>query len=104
MKMKKNKFKIAIWTLITVCVCLISFCGVYVRESNTMNNVIKEYKLSKEFTGYRQIVFEVSDALEVTDADGKLVGNTDKYDDSTISSNSYKKTDVKVNKDESLTK
>lgn len=102
--MKGNKLKIAIWTLLIISICLISFVGIYVQKSSKMENVVKEYKLSKDFTGYRQVVFEVSDALEVTDADGKLIGNTDQYDDSAVESNSYKKTDVKVNKEENLNK
>ena len=102
--MKGNKLKITIWTLLIVSVCLISFVGIYVEKSNKMQNIVKNYKLSKDLTGYRQIIFEVSDALEVTDADGKVIGNTDQYDDSAIKSNSYKKTEVKVNKDESLNK
>ena len=97
--MKGNKLKIIICTLVIICICLVSFVGIYVQKSNGMENVVKDYKFSKDFTGYRQVVFEVSDALEVTDADGKLVGNTDQYDDSAIESNSYKKTDVKVNKE-----
>ena len=102
--MKGNKLKIAIWTLLIISICLISFVGIYVQKSSKMENVVKEYKLSKDFTGYRQVVFEVSDALEVTDADGKLIGNTDQYDDSAVESKSYKKTDVKVNKEENLNK
>lgn len=102
--MKENKLKIIIWTLVIISICLISFVGIYIKKYNNMENVVKDYKLSKDFTGYRQVIFEVSDALEVTDADGKLIGNTDQYDDSAIKSNSYKKTDVKVNKEESLNK
>lgn len=102
--MKGNKLKITIWTLVIISICLVSFVGIYVQKSNKMENVVKDYKFSKDFTGYRQVIFEVSDALEVTDADGKLIGNTDQYDDSAIESNSYKKTDVKVNKEESLNK
>lgn len=102
--MKGNKLKIIICTLVIISICLVSFVGIYVQKSNRMENVVKDYKFSKDFTGYRQVVLEVSDALEVTDADGKLIGNTDQYDDSAIESNSYKKTDVKVNKEESLNK
>ena len=68
-----------------------------------MENTVKEYALSKDLKGYRELVFTVSDAEQVLDSDGKVVGSTDDYSEETIESNSYTKTDTKVNNEEDLT-
>ena len=58
--MKGNKLKIIICTLVIISICLASFVGIYIQKSNRMENVVKDYKFSKDFTGYRQVVLEVS--------------------------------------------
>lgn len=100
--MKEKKLKLLTKILAIVIICLISFFGVYVQKGNTMQNVIKEFQYSKDLYGYREFIFELSDAFEVLDSDGKVVGNTDTYSDSDIESNSYTKTENKVNPDEKL--
>ena len=69
-----------------------------------MENQVKDYDLSKDLKGYRELVFKVSDATEVLDSNGKVVGNTDEYGDSSIETNSYKKSENKINASEDLTK
>ena len=98
--MKKLKLITKILAIITLA--LVAFIGIYIQKNGKMTNIIKDYELSKDLKGYRQVVFEVSDALEVLDSKGNVVGNTDDYDDDTISSKSYKKGKEKVNKQENL--
>lgn len=102
--MKKSKIKLITKILAIVVICLVSFIGVYVQRYNKMENVIKDYDLTKDLSGYRQIIFELSDATKVLNSEGKVVGNTDKYDNETIKSNSYKKSEELVNKKEDLKK
>lgn len=102
--MKKSKIKLLTKILAIIAICLISFIGIYVQKNNNMQNIIKGYDLSKDLKGYRQLIFELSDATEVKDSDGKVIGNTDQYDDETIKSNKYKKTKTLVNNEEELNK
>lgn len=100
--MKKNNLKVVTMVLIVILICLVSFVGIYVQKGNKMQNIVKDYSLSKDLKGYRQIMFKVSNAKKVVDKDGKYIGDTDSYDDDSIKSNKYKKTDD-VNPKENLT-
>jgi preprotein translocase subunit SecD len=100
--LKGNKLKLITEILAILVICLVSFLGVYKQSANRMENQVKNYEFGKDLKGYRELVFEVSDATEVTDSNGKVVGDTDSYTDSSISSYSYQKTDKKVNPDEEL--
>ncbi|MCI9063595.1 MAG: hypothetical protein HFJ17_03215 [Clostridia bacterium] len=100
--MKRNKLKLITKILAIVVICLISFIGIYVQKSNRMQNIVKDYQFTKDLKGYRQIMFEVSDALEVLDSEGKVIGSTDQYDDESIKTNSYKKGENPINKEEQL--
>ena len=102
--MKGKKLKLITEILAIVVICLVSFVGIYAQNANRMENKVKNYDLSKDLKGYRELVFKVSDATEVLDSSGKVVGNTDKYTDSTIESNSYQKSENKINDDADLTK
>ena len=99
-----KKLKLVAKVIAIVIICLIGFVGIYLpwKKPLEMNNSIKDFKLSKDFTGYREIILKVSDANKVLDSNDKVVGDTDSYDDSSIQSNSYKKSDEKVNSSESL--
>lgn len=103
-KMKKSKLKLITKILAVIVICLISFIGIYVQKYNKMENIVKGYDLTKDLSGYRQIIFELSDATQVTDSEGKVIGNTDTYDDSAIQSNSYTKTDTPVNNQDDIKK
>lgn len=89
--------------LAILIICLISFVGIYVQKLNSMENVVKDYKKSKELEGYRQVILEISDATQVLSSEGKVIGNTDDFDESSITKNNYTKTETLVNKDESKT-
>lgn len=101
--MKGKKLKLITEILAIVVICLVSFVGIYTKKANKMENQVKDYELSKDLSGYRELIFKVSDATEVLDSKGKVVGNTDNYTDSTIETNSYQKTENKINSDEELT-
>ena len=100
--MKGRKIKLITEILAIIVICLVSFVGVYTKSYNKMENKVKDYTLSKDLKGYRELVFKVSDATEVLDSTGKVVGNTDDYTDSTIESNSYQKTENKINSEDKL--
>lgn len=100
--MKGRKIKLITEILAIIVICLVSFVGVYTKSFNKMENKVKDYTLSKDLKGYRELVFKVSDATEVLDSTGKVVGNTDDYTDSTIESNSYQKTENKINSEDKL--
>ena len=101
--MKERKLKLITEITAIVVICLISFVGIYKEQANKMENQVKSYDLGKDLSGYRELVFKVSDATEVLDSSGKVVGNTDSYTDSAIESNSYQKTENKINAEQDLT-
>ena len=100
--MKKIKLVAKILTIIIIC--LVGFVGIYLpwKQSIEMNNLVKEYNLSKDLKGYREIILKVSDANKVLDADKKVIGDTDSYNDDTIKDQKYTKSDEKVNSSEVL--
>ena len=54
--MKQNKkFKIALLILIIALISIISLGGIYVENKGKMENVIPEYKLARDFNGYRRV-------------------------------------------------
>lgn len=102
--MNGKRLRLITEVLAILVICLVSFVGVYTQKANKMENKVKEYSLSKDLNGYRELVFKVSNATQVTNQDGEVVGSTDDYSDDTIKSNSYTKTDVKVNNEEDLSR
>lgn len=101
--MKKGKLKLITKILAVIAICLISFVGIYVQNTNRMENVVKDYSFSKDIEGYRQVLLSLSTATEVLDSEGNVVGDTDDYDDDTIESNEYTKTENPINAQENLT-
>ena len=99
-----KKLKIFAKVIAIIIICLIGFVGIYLpwQRPLQMNNMIKDFSLGKDFTGYREIMLEVSEAVKVLDSDKKVVGDTDIYDDSTLESYSYTKSEEKVNGDDKL--
>ena len=99
-----KKIRLITKIIAIIIIILIGFIGVYLPWKNpiNMNNEIKDFSLGKDFTGYREIILTLSDANKVLDSDKKVVGDTDSYDDSSIKSNNYTKSDEKVNSSDSL--
>ncbi len=100
--MKEKKLKLITQILAILVICLVSFVGIYTQNTNKVENSIKNYNLGNDLVGYRELVLKVSDAVQVVNSDGDVVGNTDNYTDSNIESYSYSKTENKVNPDECL--
>ena len=65
--MKERKLKLITEILAIIVICLISFVGIYTKNANRMENQVKDYDLSKDLKGYRELVFKVSDATEGTE-------------------------------------
>lgn len=63
-----------------ILVALISFVGIYVKDKNSMKNIIPEYKLGMDLNGYRNIVVKPDDRTETKkyDSDGNLVAEDSK--------------------------
>lgn len=101
--MKKSKLILCTKILAIIAICLVSFVGVYVQKLNRFENVVKEYSLSKDLKGYREIILKVSDANKVLDSNEKVVGDTDTYDEEEQKEHSYTKSEEKVNSQDSLT-
>ena len=99
-----KKIKVISKVIAIIIIILIGFVGVYLPWKNpvNMNNEIKDFSLGKDFTGYREIILNISEANKVLDSNKKVIGDTDSYDDETINSNKYTKSDEKVNSSESL--
>ncbi len=100
--MNGKRLKLLTQILAILIICLISFVGIYKQNLNKVENKVKSYDLGNDLTGYRELTLKVSDATEVLDSDGKVVGNTDSYSDSDIESYSYQKSETKINKEEDL--
>ena len=82
--MKNKKLKLITQILVILIICLVSFVGIYKQNLNKIENKVKGYTFGDNLDGYREIEIEVSEALKVKDADGKIIGNTDTYTDSQI--------------------
>lgn len=60
--------------LVIIAICLISFCGIYVKKQGRMTNVMPEYKLGMNLGGARVAKFKISDKTEeiIYDAEGNV--------------------------------
>ena len=100
--MKHNKLILIGKILLIAVICFVSFIGVYKQNLNKYENKVKEYTLSKDLKGYREVILKVSDAEKVADESGHVIGNTENVDYE--SNENYTKLDEKVNKEEDKTK
>ena len=80
--------------VIILLLSLISFVGIYVKDKNTMKNLIPEYKLGTDLHGARNILVKVDDSTTTKkyDSNGNLVENSSNKDEN--------KEKEKVNPDE----
>ena len=62
--MKKIK-KLTI-VLAIVLICLVSFVGVYIQKQNRMENIIKDYELGMDLSGYREVRLTLTDEKELS--------------------------------------
>lgn len=59
-----KKVKVTTIILAIILISLVSFCGVYMKKQNRMENKVKEYSLGRELYGGRTIELKVKDESE----------------------------------------
>lgn len=101
--MNEKKLRLITEILVILIIALVSFVGVYEQKTGQFQNQVKGFEFDRDLEGYRELLFNVSDATEVLDANGKYLGTSDNYSDESISSSGYQKTETKINPDEALT-
>ena len=99
-----KRIEVTVILLFVAILIFASFFGVYKKEDFRVVNIIKDYSLGMEFTDARVVKMSVSTAEEeiIYDEEGNVVeddGETEYTEE-----NGYKTENVKINKDEILTK
>ena len=92
-------YSMAAIIVIILLLSLISFVGIYVKDKNTMKNVIPEYKLGTDLHGARNILVKVDDSTTTKkyDSDGNLVKDSSDGDEN---NENITEVEEKVNPDE----
>lgn len=52
--------------LTIVLICLVSFAGIYIQKQNRMENIVKDYELGMNLSGYREVRLTTTDGQELT--------------------------------------
>lgn len=88
--------------LVIIAICLISFCGIYVKKQGRMTNVMPEYSLGMNLSGARVAKFKISDKTEeiIHDAEGNVT--TDGTNEDGTLKEGYTKESKPVNSEELL--
>lgn len=102
--MKRNLGLKLLMILIIVMVCLMSFVGIYKKDKGQVIGIVPKYKLGMNLAGTREVVLKVSDSTEeiIKDSEGNI--SQEGKDENGNLKEGYTKEDVKINKDEILTK
>ena len=97
---QNKKLKILLMILIIFLISILSFGGIYVENKGVMKNIVPDYTLAKDLKGYRRVNIALSDETKVVslDASGKEIDSSDTTTEVATSQ------EVKINKDEDLTK
>lgn len=82
--------------LVILLLALISFVGIYVKDKNSMRNIIPEYKLGMDLKGSRNIVIKVDDSTKTKQSSGVTISDGE-------NSNVEDTTEEPVNAPETLT-
>lgn len=85
MKLQKT-LKLILMISVIVLISIISFVGIYVQKQNRMENILKEYKLAKNLSGYRMIELKVSDETENSAADESELSSEETNESSSTNS------------------
>lgn len=105
----EKKLKIILIALIVILLTLISFVGIYVKKSNTYENIMADYLFGKNLKGSRVIQLAVDTSTkEVTyDKDGNVVETEETTEDNEETENideaEYTTVDEPINPEETLT-
>lgn len=62
--MKKIKKLTIVLTI--VLICLVSFAGIYIQKQNRMENIVKDYELGMNLSGYREVRLTTTEGQELT--------------------------------------
>lgn len=75
--MKKSKLLKGLIVLVIIAICLIGFCGIYVKKQGRMTNVMPEYNLGMNLSGARVAKLKISDDTEeiIYDAEGNVTAD-----------------------------
>lgn len=100
--MKESKLLKGLTVLVIIAICLISFCGIYVKKQGRMTNVMPEYSLGMNLSGARVAKFKISNDTEeiIYDAEGNVVADGTN-EDGTLKEG-YTKENKPVNSEELL--
>lgn len=102
--MKKNIALKVLISLLVLVVCLISFVGIYVKNNNTMKNIVPDFLLGMNLEGGRVVLLTPNTSTKevIYDSEGKVT--TEGKDDEGNLKEGYTKKDELINKEEVLTK
>ena len=62
--MKKIKKLTIVLTILLIS--LVSFAGIYIQKQNRMENIVKDYELGMNLSGYREVRLTLTDGQELT--------------------------------------
>lgn len=104
----KQSLKILVKILTIVIILLLalmSFVGIYVKDKNSMKNLIPEYELGMDFYGARNITIKVDDSTEIKkyDAEGNLVTEENATEENQTEESNITEVEEPVNVPEALT-
>lgn len=101
--MKNSKtIKLILIVLICICIILVGFFGIYVKQNNSYQNSLPKYALASDLKGSTTLEFEVNSGTEKIyyDKDGKKVDSTAITDENKAD---YREEEVAINATENLT-
>ena len=111
---KKNILKILVLLVAVILIALISFVGIYKYDKGTMVNILPDFKMGKDFGGYRLVTLKVSDDTKSVEKDAteeektaedESANEEQKADEENSEENKAKETEeVPVNSEDVLTK
>ena len=93
----EKKLKMTLIILLIILISIISFAGIFIRDTKFMKNLIPSYQLGMDLDGYRAVTIAVNDDTEKVyyDKDGNEVEEETK--------DGYSK-DIPINSEDVLTK
>ena len=101
--MKNSKtIKLILIVLICICIILVGFFGIYVKQNNSYQNSLPKYALASDLKGSTTLEFEVNSETEKIyyDKEGKKVDSTTITDENKAD---YREEEVAINATENLT-
>ena len=98
-----KKVKLLTMVLIIILITMVAFFGVYVHIQNRMENKVKDYELSMQLKGYRQVSYTVDLGTRevIKDKDGNEI-EEDNITDEDIEKNGYTKEEKVYNEESQL--